>query len=83
MLLDNARAKGVEVREETMVRQMIQENGAVTGVRAVGKNGEALALGLGASFAAVACIASFSRLLNALTASSRFSAKLCVVWASK
>ena len=26
MLLDNARAKGVEVLEETMVRQMIQEN---------------------------------------------------------
>jgi len=42
MLLDNARAKGVEVREGTMVRQMIQENGTVTGVRAVGKNGETL-----------------------------------------
>jgi len=42
MLLDNSRAQGAEVREETMVRQMIQENGAVTGVRAVGKNGETL-----------------------------------------
>jgi len=42
MLLDNARAKGVEVLEETMVRQMIQENGAVSGVKAVGKNGETL-----------------------------------------
>lgn len=42
MLLDNARAKGVEVLEETMVRQMIQENGAVTGVKAVAKDGETL-----------------------------------------
>ena len=42
MLLDNARDKGAEVWEQTMVRQLIQENGAVTGVRAVGKNGEAL-----------------------------------------
>lgn len=42
MLLANARDKGAEVHEETMVREMIQENGAVTGVRAVGKSGEAL-----------------------------------------
>ena len=42
MLLDNARAKGVEVLEETMVRELIQENGAVTGVKAVGKSGETL-----------------------------------------
>jgi flavin-dependent dehydrogenase len=42
MLLDNARAKGVEVLEETMVRQMTQENGTVTGVKAVGKGGETL-----------------------------------------
>jgi len=42
MLLDNARAKGVDVREETMAREMIQENGSVTGVRAVGKKGEIL-----------------------------------------
>src|SRR5215469_18722421 len=42
MLLNNARAKGAEVLEETMVRQTIQENGAVTGVKAVGKSGETL-----------------------------------------
>jgi flavin-dependent dehydrogenase len=42
MLLDNSRAKGAEVLEETMVRELIQENGAVAGVRAAGKNGEAL-----------------------------------------
>ena len=42
LLLDNAREKGAEVHEETMVRQLIQENGAITGVRAVDKNGETL-----------------------------------------
>ena len=42
MLLDNARAKGVEVLEETMVRELIQDHGAVTGVKAVGKSGETL-----------------------------------------
>jgi flavin-dependent dehydrogenase len=42
MLLDNARAQGVEVREETMVRQLIQANGVVRGVRAVGPSGETL-----------------------------------------
>ena len=42
MLLDNARAKGVEVREGTMVRQLIQGNGAVIGVRAVSKDGDTL-----------------------------------------
>lgn len=42
MLLDNTREKGAEVREETMVREFIRENGAVTGVRAVGKSGEPL-----------------------------------------
>ena len=42
MLLDNARAKGAEVREETMVREMLRDNGAVTGVRAVDKKGETL-----------------------------------------
>jgi flavin-dependent dehydrogenase len=40
MLLDNARAKGAEVREETTVREAIRQNGAVTGVKAVDKNGE-------------------------------------------
>jgi flavin-dependent dehydrogenase len=42
MLLDNAREKGAEVREETTVREMIRDNGAVTGVKAVGKDGETL-----------------------------------------
>jgi flavin-dependent dehydrogenase len=42
MLLDNAREKGAEVREETTVREMIWDNGAVTGVKAVGKDGETL-----------------------------------------
>ena len=42
MLLDNARDKGAEVREETMVRQLIQDTGTVTGVTAVGKSGETL-----------------------------------------
>jgi len=42
MLLDNARAQGAEVQEQIMVREMIQGNGVVTGVRAVGKNGKTL-----------------------------------------
>ncbi len=42
MLLDNARAKGAEVREEITVRETVQENGAVSGVKAVDKNGERL-----------------------------------------
>ena len=42
MLLDNTREKGAEVREETTVREFIRENGAVTGVKAVGKSGELL-----------------------------------------
>jgi flavin-dependent dehydrogenase len=37
MLLDNAREKGVEVLEETLVKDVIRENGAVTGVIAAGK----------------------------------------------
>ena len=37
MLLDNAREKGAEVREETTVRELMRENGAVSGVRAVAK----------------------------------------------
>ena len=40
MLLDNAREKGAEVREETTVRDLIRDNGAVAGVKAVAKNGE-------------------------------------------
>lgn len=41
MLLDNAREKGAEVLEETAVRELIQEDGFVRGVRAAGKDGEA------------------------------------------
>jgi flavin-dependent dehydrogenase len=40
MLLDNAREKGAEVREEITVRDTIRENGAMAGVKAVTKNGE-------------------------------------------
>ena len=43
MLLENAREKGAEVFEETKVTELIQ-NGAVQGVRAVGKSGESLEL---------------------------------------
>src|SRR5260370_12629367 len=39
MLLNNARDKGAEVREETTVRELIQSDGAVKGVRAAGKDG--------------------------------------------
>jgi flavin-dependent dehydrogenase len=39
MLLDNAREKGAEVLEETAVRELIQEDGFVRGVRAEGKEG--------------------------------------------
>lgn len=39
LLLDNARAKGALVREETTVTELIHENGAVAGVRARGKDG--------------------------------------------
>jgi flavin-dependent dehydrogenase len=42
MLLDNAREKGAEVMEETAVRELIQENGAVVGVQAAAKNGDPL-----------------------------------------
>lgn len=41
MLLDNARAKGAEVLEETAAREAIREDGVVCGVRAVGKDGAA------------------------------------------
>jgi flavin-dependent dehydrogenase len=42
LLMDNAREKGAEVMEEVTVREAIEENGYVTGVRAVTKAGEAL-----------------------------------------
>jgi flavin-dependent dehydrogenase len=44
MLMENAREKGAEVREETRVTELIQEDGAVVGVKAVGKGGEKLEL---------------------------------------
>ena len=40
ILMDNAREKGAEVVEEITVRETIQENGHVKGVRAVPKGGE-------------------------------------------
>jgi flavin-dependent dehydrogenase len=42
LLMDNAREKGAEVIEEVTVRETIEEDGFVTGVRAAGKNGEPL-----------------------------------------
>jgi flavin-dependent dehydrogenase len=42
MLLDHARAKGAEVMEETTVRELVEENGVVAGVKASGRNGETL-----------------------------------------
>ena len=40
MLLDNAREKGVEVREQTTVRELIKEDGAVVGVRTQTEHGD-------------------------------------------
>src|SRR5579862_3477016 len=40
MLMENARAKGAEVKEETTVKELIWENGRVAGVRAQTKGGE-------------------------------------------
>ncbi len=40
MMLDNAREKGVEVRQEVRVREALEKDGAVVGVRAVDKNGD-------------------------------------------
>ena len=39
MLLNNARAKGAEVMEQTLVRETIEKNGPVAGVTAVNNNG--------------------------------------------
>src|SRR5258706_4172749 len=39
LLMDNAREKGAHVIEEVTVRETIEENGYVTGVKAVAKNG--------------------------------------------
>ena len=42
MLMENARAKGAEVLEETTVEELIQEDGRTVGVKARRKGGEAL-----------------------------------------
>jgi flavin-dependent dehydrogenase len=42
MLMDNAREKGAEVREEITVRETLEKDGYVIGVRAVNKAGEKL-----------------------------------------
>src|SRR5260221_7730909 len=42
MLMENARAKGAQVLEETTVQELIQEEGRTLGVRARSKSGEAL-----------------------------------------
>jgi len=44
LLLDNARDKGARVLEETRVQQFLEEDGNVTGVRAVSKENEPLEL---------------------------------------
>src|SRR6266446_2801144 len=40
MLLNNAREKGVEVKEETAVKELVKEGDRIVGVRARGKNGK-------------------------------------------
>ncbi|MEZ5361487.1 MAG: NAD(P)/FAD-dependent oxidoreductase [Bryobacterales bacterium] len=42
MLVENAREKGAEVREETRVTEFLYDGPAVAGVKAIGKDGEAL-----------------------------------------
>ena len=42
MLMENARAKGAKVLEETTVKELIQEDGVTRGVRAQSKNGDLL-----------------------------------------
>ena len=44
MLLDNARAKGAEVRQGTAVRELLMEDDRAVGVRAAGPDGESLTL---------------------------------------
>ena len=39
LLLDNARDKGAEVKEETRVTELLREDGVVVGVKAAGKDG--------------------------------------------
>jgi flavin-dependent dehydrogenase len=42
MLMENARAKGATVLEETTVRELIQEDGRIVGVRAEDKSGHSI-----------------------------------------
>jgi flavin-dependent dehydrogenase len=42
MLMDNARDKGAEIREEIAVKELLRENGRVIGARAQSKNGETM-----------------------------------------
>jgi len=42
MLMENARGKGAEIREETTVKELIQQDGRTLGVRAQTKSGETL-----------------------------------------
>ena len=42
MLMDNARAKGAQVLEETTVQELLRENGRTVGVRAQGRSGPAV-----------------------------------------
>lgn len=42
MLLDEARSRGASVREETLVTELLREDGRVTGVRAQSANGQPL-----------------------------------------
>ena len=42
MLMDNARAKGAQVLEETTVEELIQDQGRTVGVKARSKSGQAL-----------------------------------------
>jgi len=44
MLLENAREKGVEVREQTKATAILRENGRVTGVTAIGQDGHEYAV---------------------------------------
>ncbi|HWY75740.1 MAG TPA: NAD(P)/FAD-dependent oxidoreductase, partial [Verrucomicrobiae bacterium] len=44
MLLDNARAKGAEVREQTVVRELLKEGDRYVGARAQTKDGETIEL---------------------------------------
>ncbi|MDZ4287511.1 MAG: NAD(P)/FAD-dependent oxidoreductase [Prosthecobacter sp.] len=44
LLLDNAREKGAEVREETTVQELLMEDGRVAGARVTNKKGETSAI---------------------------------------